>query len=167
MGCMLVCIATAVTGIDVGWEKRPDGGYEYTIQIEPHLLDALKKGESIRSEIDPKLRHVRNYRIICGEGDLRRDPVPPESSGSPSDGTPEANMPEESPPSMEPEKPWFAFWLVSGIAAGFFWAFVYLLWIHADTRRRYRTLVAEFYGSAGVTSDSDLVFTQTDSPAEP
>ncbi len=198
MGCM-ICVATAIIGIDFGWEKLPDGGYEYIIQIEPHLLEELREGRRLGSVVDPQVRaHVRSYRIVCGEEPVPRDIVPPElttpqgdteptpetpdeSSHSPSDSHPE---PGGSLPSlengtgvgietngnlegMEPEKPWLLFWLAWGVAAGFFWAFVYLLLIHAGTRRRYRALIAEFHGNAGTPSDPDFAFTRTDSPSEP
>ena len=73
--CMLV--AVAALGIEVGWKPLAEGGHEYTIEIEPGLLDVLKQGtHEITSEVPPGL-DVRSYRIMCGTGKVPRIDGPP------------------------------------------------------------------------------------------
>jgi len=113
----IVYLAAVVLGVDVGWQPRPEGGVEYLIQIEPHLLDALKSGEAIQSEIPPDVKNVRSYRISVGTGSLPRevptveqiqppDPfvIPPRPHGVDS-GTPPQTLPPETTGSPIREKP--------------------------------------------------------------
>lgn len=83
MGNAVAAMAMLVTGISYGWQKLPEGGYVYIVQIEPHTLEALKAGQVIQSDLPPNLRGVRSYRITVGLGDVPRE------------GTPE--LPEETP----------------------------------------------------------------------
>jgi len=73
MCCTVLCLATLAWGIDVGWQRLPDGEMEYIIQIEPHVLEALRGGEEIESDIPPALRGVRRYRIRVGTDELPRE----------------------------------------------------------------------------------------------
>ncbi len=73
MNALIVLVATAALGIEVGWEPLPGGGHEYTLQLEPQLLKVLEAGqEEIFSEV-PAGVDVRRYRIVVGVGKLRRD----------------------------------------------------------------------------------------------
>jgi len=116
--CKAVLVAAAVAlGIDAGWQPLPEGGLEYIIQIEPPMLESLKAGEVIGSDIPPMLKDIRSYRIIVGTGDLPRElgpepapkPEPPgpseplESAGDPS-VFPRAEVPREltPPPDTRP-----------------------------------------------------------------
>lgn len=78
------CLLTAALGYDVGWQPLPDGGMEYIIQIEPHLLEMLKNGEQLVSDIPPNLRGVRSYRITVGTAELPREGELPEPELPPS-----------------------------------------------------------------------------------
>ncbi len=83
MSPFLVLVAAAALGIEVGWQPLPQGGHEYTIQLEPQLLDVLKKGkDEIVSEVPPHL-NVRRYRITVGTGRLARDAGRPEAIAAP------------------------------------------------------------------------------------
>src|SRR3990172_2920279 len=73
--CWAAIALAAVVGTDVGWRRLPDGGMEYIIQIEPHMLDMLKSGEQIVSDIPPELWEVRSYRITVGTDELPREAV--------------------------------------------------------------------------------------------
>ena len=74
----LACLTMMALGIEVGWQPLPDGGMEYIIQIEPHMLETLQSGEDFTSDIPPDLRGVRNYRITVGTGRVPRvQPEPP------------------------------------------------------------------------------------------
>ncbi len=82
MNALLVVVATVAMGIEVGWEPLPGGGHEYTIQIEPQLLEVLEKGEDeVFSEV-PAGIDVRRYRILVGTGKLRRDSGPLEPTAT-------------------------------------------------------------------------------------
>ena len=83
MSPFFVLVAAAALGIEVGWEPLPQGGHEYTIQIEPQLLDVLKKGEEeIVCEVHPHL-NVRRYRITIGSGKLARHAGPAQTVAEP------------------------------------------------------------------------------------
>jgi len=66
MGTIMVCLAAAILGVDVGWRRLPDGGMEYIIQIEPQTLEALRAGEAIRSDVPAEAGDIRSYRIEVG-----------------------------------------------------------------------------------------------------
>jgi hypothetical protein len=75
MYTVVICLATVVVGIDAGWQPLPEGGTEYLIQIEPHLLEGLRSGELdevISSQIPPNVKNVRAFRISVGDGALPR-----------------------------------------------------------------------------------------------
>jgi len=72
MSSLLILVAAAALGIEAGWEPLPDGGHEYIIQIEPQLLDVLKRqDEAIISSVPPNLQ-IRRCRIMAGTGKLPR-----------------------------------------------------------------------------------------------
>jgi len=74
----LACVAALALGIDVGWQPLSEGGVEYLIQIEPDLLDSLRPGEAIGSDVPPRLvGQIRAYRITVGTEELPRE-LPPE-----------------------------------------------------------------------------------------
>ena len=83
MNPVFILTAVAALGIEAGWEPLPEGGHEYTIQIEPQLLDLLRDHQDLFSEVPPQV-HVRRYRITVGtqklaqiDGELQRAPAAP------------------------------------------------------------------------------------------
>lgn len=83
-------VALVALGVDAGWQPLPDGGLEYIIQIEPHLLGQLRQNEEIISDLDPEAKGVRSVRIRVGTGDLPRRSLPAPAGGSwtlPEDGS--------------------------------------------------------------------------------
>jgi hypothetical protein len=105
MNALLVVVATVAMGIEVGWEPLPGGGHEYTIQIEPQLLEVLEKGEDeVFSEV-PDGIDVRRYRILVGTGKLRRDSGPLQPTADPLVESPAAREPASrlTQPSRPPE----------------------------------------------------------------
>lgn len=69
---MYVLFAISALGIEVGWVPLPDGGHEYTIQIEPEMLELLKQQkEEVFSNVPPQI-DVRRYRLRVGTGKLAR-----------------------------------------------------------------------------------------------
>lgn len=72
MNGLAVLVSLAAIGVDYGWQPLADGQLEYIVQIEPGLLDELKDGEEIVSEILPEARNVRRFRIRVGTGNVPR-----------------------------------------------------------------------------------------------
>jgi hypothetical protein len=72
----LVLLAAAACGVDYGYQPLPDGGFEYIIQLEPELLDALRDGEAVTSDIRLDLRGARSYRIVVGTEPPPREAPP-------------------------------------------------------------------------------------------
>jgi hypothetical protein len=87
----VLCVAAIALGIDVGWQPLPEGGLEYIIQIEPNMLQRLKDGVEITSDVDPSLRGIRSYRIVVGNKELPRRALPEPAGES-------LTLPEDSPP---------------------------------------------------------------------
>lgn len=82
MNGLAVLLSVAVIGVDYGWQPSPDGHLEYIIQIEPGLVETMKAGSEIVSEIHPDARGVRRFRIRIGTGPLpRRGGVAPATPG--------------------------------------------------------------------------------------
>ena len=73
MHTFMLCVATTVLGIEVGWQRLPEGGMQYIIQLEPQTLDALRAGETIESDIPPAAGEIRSYRLIVGKKSLPRE----------------------------------------------------------------------------------------------
>jgi len=65
------CVATAVLGIDVGWEPDAQGDPQIIIQIEPELVPSLLEGAPIEFDLRPEQVSVRHFRIQVGTGKLR------------------------------------------------------------------------------------------------
>ena len=89
---LVIALATATLGVDVGWRPAGDGGLEFIIQVEPQLLDTLKDGGELTAGVHPHLQKVRRYRIIVGEGRPPRIDLPEEKPAA-----------AEPPPKLKPE----------------------------------------------------------------
>jgi hypothetical protein len=76
MNALMICVAAAALGIDVGWQRLPEGGMEYIIQLDPQTLEILRSGEPIQSDIPPNAGDVRSYRIVVGAQKLPRETPP-------------------------------------------------------------------------------------------
>jgi hypothetical protein len=87
---IMVLLAATALGVEAGWQPLPQGGHEYTIQIEPSLVNLLQSGNDIVSEV-PAQVDVRRFRIKLGSGKLARIDGP---SGAP--------VAEASPPPAHP-----------------------------------------------------------------
>jgi hypothetical protein len=92
MNSLVMCIALATAGIDVGWERRPEGGVKYIIQLDPQTLELLRTGEAIQSDIPPAAGEVRSYRIVVGAKQLARETPPAQFP------VPKLPEPKEPPP---------------------------------------------------------------------
>ncbi|HVX10530.1 MAG TPA: hypothetical protein VHC22_05080 [Pirellulales bacterium] len=99
---IIVCLSAAVIGVDYGWQPVAGGGIEYIIQIEPELLDSLKSGQDLFSDLPASMRNIRSYRITVGKGRLPHHGEPPPNSTvvraggtSPADESTEAANPAD------------------------------------------------------------------------
>jgi len=107
MCCTVLCLATLAWGIEVGWQRSPDGHMEYIIQIEPHVLEALRGGEEIVSDIPPGLMGVRSYRIRVGTDEVPREGrLEPEPGGWPPGDGPDMETGPARPGYSSTDLPW-------------------------------------------------------------
>jgi hypothetical protein len=77
MNTLLIAIVVATAGIDFGWQRLPEGGMLYIIQLSPEALDSLRAGRPIESDVPATAGDVRSYRIVVGRGPLPHDIPPP------------------------------------------------------------------------------------------
>jgi hypothetical protein len=117
MNPIFILSALAALGIEVGWEPLREGGHEYTIQIEPQLLDVLRDRREIVSEVPPQL-NVRRYRVTVGtqklaqiDGEPQNEPEPkrpgpqhPDPTENPFTSTPPVAV-EDHPQGAQPSEP--------------------------------------------------------------
>jgi hypothetical protein len=66
-------------GVNFGWQPAENStdGYEYIVQVEPELLDELRRGGSlpIESNVPSEVGPIRKVSIVVGRGNLPRDTV--------------------------------------------------------------------------------------------
>lgn len=114
MHAVLLCLVSAAVGIDVGWQKRPEGGMEYIIQLDPATLESLRDGQVIQSDVPARAGDVRAYRIMVGKETLPKE-TPPEPKEPAAPGLlperhvayeqPDKTLFSNSPPPQAEEKP--------------------------------------------------------------
>jgi hypothetical protein len=92
---LLVCLSAAALGVDYGWQPIAGGGIEYVIQIEPQMLEALKRGEDVSSALPAGAQNIRRYRILVGDVTLPHHGEPLPDAG---EGTPPAKLQAEVSP---------------------------------------------------------------------
>ena len=88
-------LAASMIGVETGWQPIEEDQLEYIIRIEPQLIEAMRDGESVVSEIPSQLQGVRRYRIVVGDADTDGGPLPrinlTPMSSEPPDKDPEAD----------------------------------------------------------------------------
>jgi hypothetical protein len=94
---MILCLAAAALGFDVGWQPRPQGGIEYVIQLSLPAVEALRAGEMIQSDIPPEVKDVRAFRLAVGSGRLPHE-LPTTAAMPPTD----ALLPPPTAPTIDP-----------------------------------------------------------------
>ena len=144
MNLMLVCSSFCLLGVEVGWEPMPRGGVEYVIQLEPQVLDALRSGDVVRSDLKPEVKDIRAFRIQTGTQPPRRE-LPPAETKDP------------------PPRPWVALTLTMILLFGSLGGNVFLGWTSWDFRRRYQQFLA---GNGAVKSDKASADAAMDAPDE-
>lgn len=79
MDAATLFLAVVIGGVNFGWQSAGDGttGYEYIVQVEPELVDAMQRGESIpiESNIPSEVSPIRKVRVVVGRGELPRSPL--------------------------------------------------------------------------------------------
>jgi hypothetical protein len=98
MTTLTMLIGLATLGVETGWQPVDDGALEYIIQIEPSLLDALRDGQPITSEIPAELKGVRRYKIVVGKAQLPRTDLPAPPGSTPAGPTALAQGSPGTPP---------------------------------------------------------------------
>jgi hypothetical protein len=124
MSPLPLLLILSTLGIDAGWEPLPDGGFQYSVQLEPQQMQILKTGSVLASEVPPKYRDIRRIQITMGAAKLARTdlpaaadpgknalvakPVVPNPPGANSRAansivkTPPADLPTSDPPATPP-----------------------------------------------------------------
>lgn len=93
---IVICLSAAAMGVDYGWQPV-EGGIEYIIQIEPHLIESMKSGRDIFSDLPKTAQCVRSYRITVGTGRLpHQGEPPPDSAVVPAVGEEAASAEDQS-----------------------------------------------------------------------
>jgi hypothetical protein len=79
MDAALMLLYLFAAGVNYGWQPAKDdqSGYEYIVQVEPELLDNMRRGEPapIESNVPPEVSPIRKVRIVIGRGELPRDTI--------------------------------------------------------------------------------------------
>ena len=96
-----MCLCAAAWLTDFGWQTNDRGEVEYIVQIEPDLLEDLRRGEEIVSEIPPELTNVRRVRIRVGTGALPRGNADAAAAKAPA--SPLAGLPAPPPSNSDPD----------------------------------------------------------------
>jgi hypothetical protein len=136
MNTLLICVAAATLGFDVGWERLPGGGMEYVIQLDSARIDALRSGLPLGSEIPAAAGEIRAFRIVMGSDQLKREtPLPKLAPPLPQPAAPAKPAPVEPTPPAQPSPPWTL--TILGLFASL-GANVFLGWITWGLRRRCR-----------------------------
>jgi hypothetical protein len=148
MNTLLVCVAAATLGFDVGWERLPGGGMEYVIQLDAARIDALRGGQPIGSDIPAAAGEIRAFRIVMAPGKLKREiPLPKPAPAQPAPvkpvlaepaPPPAKPAPVEPPPSAQSSIPLTL--TILGLFASL-GANVFLAWIAWGFRRRCQNAV--------------------------
>ena len=67
MDAALMLLYLVAAGVNYRWQpaKDADGGYEYIVQVEPELLDAMQRGEPtpIESNVPADVRPFAKYAL--------------------------------------------------------------------------------------------------------
>ena len=131
MNPLLICVAAASLGIQVGWERLPEGGMQYVIELNAASIEALRDGQALESAIPADAGEIRAFRIVTGPGRPKREtplpkPAPPPPKAAPVEAV-------EAPKPAQASTPWTV--TILGLFASL-GANVFLGWIAWGFRRR-------------------------------
>jgi hypothetical protein len=142
MNALLICIAMASTGWQTGYERLPEGGMEYVIQLDSMAIDSLQRGQPLSSYVPADIGQIRSFRVVMGTGKPRRDapwPIPPLTKPTKAVEKSETPKPVDKPTPSQPEapaKPWFPLTLALLALFASIGANVFLGWIVCGLRKR-------------------------------
>ena len=142
MNTILISVAAATLGWQTGYQRLPEGGMEYIIQLDSAALDALRDGQTDwqlhsgrrwRSAVVP---HHRGHRQAEAGGAVAREAVaPPKAAEKPA--TPPRRPRRSNQPQPEtPAKPWLPLTLTLLALFASIGANLFLGWIAWGLRRR-------------------------------
>lgn len=76
MNAVTTLFVLVAAGVNYGWQPAGSNSdaYEYVVQVEPELLDALRRGDAvpIESNVPADVGPIRKVRITVGRGDVPR-----------------------------------------------------------------------------------------------
>jgi hypothetical protein len=79
MDAASIVLVLLAAGVNFGWQPADNGsdGYEYIVQVEPEVLDVLRRGGRvpIESHVPPEVGPIRKVSIVVGRGDVPRDTI--------------------------------------------------------------------------------------------
>jgi hypothetical protein len=112
----VLCLATAVLGVDIGWQPNAQGELEYVVQLSPEMAEGLFAGRPVEFGLPPEHQGVRHFRIQVGKGVVPREgslapPAAPRVETAAKAALPTASnqkapeKPPEKPPQTPLEKP--------------------------------------------------------------
>jgi hypothetical protein len=142
MNALFICVAAASLGWQTGYERLPEGGMEYVIQLDSLAIDTLQRGQPISSYVPADIGQIRSFRVVMGTGKPRRDapwPIPPVTKPTKAVEKLEPPKPVEKPAPPQPEapaKPWFTLTLTLLALFASIGANVFLGWIVFGLRKR-------------------------------
>lgn len=113
MNSAILCAVMLTVAIDHGYEEMPGGGIRYVIQIEPEMLNVLRRGDPLGSSIPPEVRgRIQAFQIVSNYGPLSKEIPPlPETPPDPAllspgiSKSPGIDDPRVGVPS-QPDMPW-------------------------------------------------------------
>jgi hypothetical protein len=160
----ILLLMVSATGINYGWEPISDGGMRYIVQFTPEMLaESQKSGYSLESNIPSHIRDVRAISIRVGTGEVpqKNPPLNPELQ------LPDANQQKDTQKTIETptqpasdskektpsetegtsdqkstSKPWTLLGILILVSSCSIGGNLYLLWIYAELRKRFRTMLA-------------------------
>jgi hypothetical protein len=108
----MLLVADRAGAVDYGWEPIAGGGIQYIIQIRPEMVDAMRQGDVLESELPEIPGGIRRYRIVFGNEPLPHhgEPLPtPEPAASPAIPTASIAPPTATQPALPTGTPAFPF----------------------------------------------------------
>jgi hypothetical protein len=103
MTSVAILTAVAALGVHWGWQPVAGGGIEYIIRIDPFLVDSMKDGHDVFSDLPATLPAIRSYRVTVSEQPVPHEGEPPPRSQSvsaarpPSDATSQPTLASDEP----------------------------------------------------------------------
>ncbi|HEX3869939.1 MAG TPA: hypothetical protein VHV77_05865 [Pirellulales bacterium] len=105
MNAIPLLVMLSTVGIDFGWEPVAGGGIHYIVQIDPRMLDTMKEGTVVSSDLPEVPGGIRRYRIVVGTGPLPHQGEPLPQAPPPQTPTPATTSSGPTTPSVATPPP--------------------------------------------------------------